>query len=65
MVAMVAGFEISGVQNAGPSSSVVLNGQTFRPGETVAPAQRLRLARIAASELVFTDAEGNEYRRSF
>jgi hypothetical protein len=62
---MIDKFRVSSIRLAGTDSKVILNDRLFRINDLVEPSLGLRLTKIEAHLLTFTDAEGNEYIKRF
>ena len=62
---VIAGFEVVGASRTGGEEKVILDGRVYRAGDVVDAELGLVFERIDASNLVFKDGRGREYRRRF
>lgn len=64
LAAVVRGFQIQGVRLQGNESRALINGNPVAVGESVGD-EGLKLKTVEGSRLIFSDALGNEYPRSY
>lgn len=64
LAAVVRGFQIQGVRLQGRDSRVLIHGNPVAMGESVGD-DGLTLKAVEPSRLIFSDASGNEYPRSY
>jgi len=64
LAAAVRAFQIQGVRLQGKDSRALINGNPVSPGESVGDGG-LKLKSVEPSRLIFTDAQGNDYPRSY
>jgi hypothetical protein len=65
VAALIDAIRVAGIRNSGTESRVLMNDRVYRINEIIDRASGLRITKVEANALTFTDANGVVYVKSF
>ncbi|MBS0664479.1 MAG: hypothetical protein JSR48_14530, partial [Verrucomicrobia bacterium] len=65
ILTLIDALRVTGIRSSGGDSKVLMNDRVYRINDVVDYALGLRLTRVAADGLTFTDANGATYVKNF